>query len=225
MISISIIILIIIFIIVFILFGLDSFKYNKNKTSGMSLKQRILTVAIAIMLVLFIGFGIDTFYKSPKYEDFCKQRYGPYPMKDVKTNCTNEAVQTQKIIDDCTEQKGYLEPKFDDYGCVESYSCETCQNAYEEASKSYNGIVFTVALILGIIAMIVAIILKNDTVSPGILGGGFLSILYGTIRDWSNLGDYLRLALLGISLAILIWIGYKKINVDETKTLSKRKKR
>ena len=84
----------------------------------MSLKQRILTVAIAVMLVLFIGFGIDTFYNSPKYEDYCKQQYGPGPIKEVRTNCTGEAVQTQKLIDNCTEQKGYLQPIYNDNGCA-----------------------------------------------------------------------------------------------------------
>jgi hypothetical protein len=189
----------------------------------MSLKQRILTVAIAILFVLFIGFGIDTFYKSPRYDDYCKQQYNPYPIKEVKVNCTGEPVQTQKLIDNCTVQKGYLNPIYDDNGCVASYYCETCGNSFDEANKSYNGVVFTVALIIGIIAMIVAIILKNDTVSPGILGGGFLTILYGTIRDWSNLGDYLRLALLGAALAILIWIGYKKISDNEN--VPKKRKR
>jgi len=190
----------------------------------MSLKQRILTVAIAILFVLFIGFGIDTFYKSPKYNDFCKQQYGPYPIKQPITNCTGEAVQTQKLIDNCTTQKGYLNPIYGDNGCIASYYCETCQTIFDDANKAYNGIVFTVALIIGILAMIVAIILKNDTVSPGILGGGFLTILYGTIRDWNNLGDYLRLALLGVALVILIWIGYKKISADNEDKPVKRKR-
>jgi FtsH-binding integral membrane protein len=189
------------------------------------LKQRILTVAIAIMLVLFIGFGIDTFYKPPEYNDFCSNQYGPYPVKEVRVNCTNEAVQTQTLIDSCNTEKGYLSPKYDDSGCVASYYCETCQIAWDDANKKYNGVVFTFALILGIISMVIAVILKNDTVSPGILGGGFLSILYGTIRDWSNLGDYLRLGLLGVALAILIWIGYKKMSSDEEKPSQKRRRK
>ncbi len=248
------------------------------------LKQRILTVAIAIMLVLFIGFGIDTFYKPPKYENYCKNQYAPVLEKtgspvynslsydstsinnsfrlcselsdkciksspsdsasvykclkekddcsnDImvgylsdKYRCMNETVQTQSELDSCNEKKGYLTARYDNKGCVESYTCETCQNTFQEADKKYNGIVFIVALVLGIICMIIAIVLKNDTVSPGVLGGGFLSILYGTIRDWSNLGDYLRLALLGVALAILIWIGYKKMTVDDELTTKKKKR-
>jgi len=44
-----------------------------------------------------------------------------------------------------------------------------------------------------------------------LLGGGVLTIIYGTIAYWSELADWARFIILGITLAILIWIGYKKL--------------
>jgi len=38
------------------------------------LKRTILGISIALILALFIGYGINTFYKPPKYEDFCEEK-------------------------------------------------------------------------------------------------------------------------------------------------------
>ena len=37
-------------------------------------KHVLLAIAIALVFVFFVGFGIATFYKAPKYEDFCPQK-------------------------------------------------------------------------------------------------------------------------------------------------------
>jgi len=49
------------------------------------------------------------------------------------------------------------------------------------------------------------------SVSSGLMGGGILAIIYGTMRYWSDLPDFGRFIILGITLIILIWLGYKKI--------------
>ena len=54
-------------------------------------------------------------------------------------------------------------------------------------------------------------ILKLETVSSGIMGGGVLTIIYGTLRYWGEMSDIIRWILLGVVLALLIWIGYKKV--------------
>ena len=50
------------------------------------------------------------------------------------------------------------------------------------------------------------------SVSSGIMSGGILTIIYGTIRYWSDLPDYGRFIILGLTLIILIWLGYKRIS-------------
>ena len=37
-------------------------------------KHVLLAIAIAIVFAFFVGFGIASFYKAPKYEDFCSHR-------------------------------------------------------------------------------------------------------------------------------------------------------
>jgi len=38
-----------------------------------------------------------------------------------------------------------------------------------------------------------------------------LLILYGTIRYWQHAQNILKFVLLGVALAVLIWLAYKKI--------------
>jgi len=71
--------------------------------------------------------------------------------------------------------------------------------------------VFIVATGIGIIILIVGFALKMASVSSGLMGGGILAIIYGTIRYWSDLPDFGRFIILGITLIILIWLGYRRI--------------
>jgi len=169
-----------------------------SKTSN--IKETILGISIALILALFVGYGIQTFYDSPKYEDFC--------------NLTTRDITTEN---DCLIQGGQwvatpikegAELKKEGF-CDVQYSC---RNDFDEASQKYNKVVFIIAIILGLSAVILGgVILKLPSVSAGIMGGGALTIIYGTLRYWGNLADVGRFFVLGIVLAVLIWIGYKKI--------------
>ena len=76
----------------------------------------------------------------------------------------------------------------------------------------YNRNVFIILEIAGLIAFLLGLFAINaKAVSNGFLGGGVLSLIIGTVRYWSGMDDYLRFGILGIALAILIWVGYKKI--------------
>jgi len=173
-------------------------------------KQVLLAIAITLVFAFFIGFGISTFYKSPKYEDFCEEGFyeRPYPRPiDNSVNCSY--IEADESLKNSCRGIGKITPKYDQKGCVESYYCETCYNEYDDVRENYNRNVFVVATGIGIIALIVGIGLKLASVSSGIMGGGILTIIYGTIRYWSGLQDYGRFIILGITLAILIWLGYK----------------
>jgi hypothetical protein len=175
-------------------------------------KNLILGIAIAIIFSLFIGFGIQAFYKSPEYNTFCanvtdmipadrcpvQPTYAPYDK--YPTNCWCDQ--------DCKANGT----------CVNTNVCHTtnpeytaCQQNFEKANKHYNRNVFIMTSIIGLITMLVsAFILLHESVSPGLMGGGFITIVYGTIRYWSFAGDKLRFTILGIILAMLIYFAYTK---------------
>ena len=51
----------------------------------------------------------------------------------------------------------------------------------------------------------------SSVVSLGFSLGGVLALIIGAIRYWSNMQDVLRVVVLAVALAALVWIGIKKI--------------
>ena len=88
---------------------------------------------------------------------------------------------------------------------------DTCWDEFDIARQPYERNVFIITLILGLAAVIVGgLFLTVESVGSGIMGGGVLTLIYGILRYWGDMSKYLRFAVLGLVLAILIWIGYKK---------------
>ncbi len=167
-------------------------------------KKIALAISIVIILNLFVNYAIYTFYKPPKYEDFC-----PTPQAYYKTekSCLDaggkwfytygkEVPKPAPLTD---EELGYCDADF------------YCRQTYEDAQSFYNRNVFIILIVVGLISIVIGFVLKVDTVANGFLFGGILSLIIGTIRYWSAMQDYLRVIILGIVLAFLIWLGYKKI--------------
>ena len=192
-------------------------------------KHIILAVGIAIVFVLFTGFGISTFYTSPQYGDFCgerekfvdvitKQKCDEFggkwtgeiarPLEKIDNNqllCTKISEKDDAVTLNCQTQeqldnRGYCDRDF------------LCRKEFDDVREVYNRNVFIVATGIGIIILIVGFALKITSISSGLMGGGILTIIYGTIRYWTDLPDYGRFIILGLTLAILIWMGYKKLN-------------
>ena len=89
---------------------------------------------------------------------------------------------------------------------------EECREEYDSVREPYNRNVFIIALVIGMIAIIVGgVILSIESVGSGIMGGGVLLVIYGTMRYWGEMSKYIRIIILGLVLAVLIWIGYKKL--------------
>ncbi len=167
-----------------------------------NIKEKILSIAIAIILLLFIAYGINTFFPNPEYDDFCIEK--PYRINITEEECVSDGGKwTQERIPKIAgepEQSGY---------CDITY---TCRQELEDSREKYNKIVFIISGILGLFCVILGgIVLKVESVSVGIMGGGILTIIYGTIRYWGNLEDVGRFLILGLILAVLIILGYKYI--------------
>ena len=191
-------------------------------------KHVLLAIAIAIVFVFFVGVGISSFYNAPEYEDYCEEE-GRHVDTVTKQKCENvggkwnprEAAIPEKI-----EDNQLLCTKISEKDDAVTLNCQTqeqlynqgycewdfyCREEFEEENEKYSGVVFIVAIIIGLIALVSGIALNVPSVSSGLMGGGILTILYGTIRYWFGLPDFARFILLGITLGILICVGYKKL--------------
>lgn len=168
--------------------------------SSMDVRKLLYGGALALVLALFIGYAQATFLPAPKYEDFCQQRQ-IQPLYN-ETICVNEGGQWNPNVcplggKECTP--GYCNVEF------------TCQKNLTQANDIHGKKAFIALVISAILVFIIGLVLsKVAVVGYGVMGGGILTILYASIRYWTNIGEYWRLLVLGIALLVLIFAGYKK---------------
>ncbi|MCK4650525.1 hypothetical protein KAT36_04845 [Candidatus Pacearchaeota archaeon] len=171
------------------------------KSKRLSIKAVILSIAIALISVFFFVYAIQSIYPAPEYDDYCDK--DNYKLRiNSSTEC--EAIggkwnyYEDRPLDN--EVVGYCDRDF------------TCRGEYDDMKDVYERNVFFANLIIGIGVLVVGFLLALEAVSTGLMGGGVIMVVYGTIRYWGNLSDVWRTFVLGISLVILIWLGYKKLN-------------
>jgi hypothetical protein len=171
----------------------------------MKKKEIIIFVAIAVIFALFVGYGIEVFDPSPDYDDFCEDDL--YNIDNEK-ECITEGGSWNEFGVPVQASEGDL-VKPNKRLCSPG---KECRDSYDIARTKHDKIVFISTVIIGLIAIFVGILLKKDAVSVGILSGGILVIIYGTLRYWQHADERLKFVLLGIVLAVLIWVGYKKFD-------------
>ncbi|MEK6933190.1 MAG: hypothetical protein AABW56_05375 [Nanoarchaeota archaeon] len=165
----------------------------------MDLKQKLLALAIAIVLVLFIAVGIDTFYKAP--ENPCNSIYETQP-KTFPSNC--DFVQDTNRTNCIINQQLFYENQ--------SIESQKCYDEFQPRDNLYKRNVFIILTIIGGLTIIIGLLVKNlHALSFGLMLGGLVNIVYGVIRYWSQMNEYLRFIILGILLFMLIWVSYKKL--------------
>ena len=165
------------------------------------MKEKLLTIAIAIILTMFIFYGISTFYPKPEWDDMCK---------DVGKSM-NEA--------DCVAANGewsYYEgrPRPVKLEAEEEYDPGYCEcSVYDNAREARSRTVFIIAVMLGLVAVLLGTIaITLPSVGSGVMAGGILTVISGTMQYWGDLPDYARFIALGVALTILIVLAYKKLN-------------
>jgi len=173
----------------------------------------ILVASIAIVVNLFVGYAINAAYDEPEYAAFCEEKplriipeteneciaaggqwtEDSYIRKSVPVRQENGAIAPPQI------GTGYCDPDF------------TCRKEYQDARELYDRNVFIVLVIVGVGLIAGSVFAAGaEAVSAGLSSGGVLSLVIGSVRYWSHMDDLLRVVILGIALAALLWIAAKK---------------
>ncbi|MEM3127325.1 MAG: hypothetical protein QW331_04650 [Candidatus Woesearchaeota archaeon] len=174
----------------------------KPKQQKMNWKQKFLAIAIAIVFAMFVYFGISTFYVEPEFNYYCKpELISEYINTSERCNQIGGRWQANypKPI--------YPEAKYEGYCDVYA----KCQEEYNKVKREYRKNVFAFAVLFGVIALVAGIFINVSTVAGGLMGGGIITMIWGTIQYWEWLADMFRFIILGIVLIILIWVGWKKL--------------
>jgi hypothetical protein len=192
---------------------MPKFKFFKKKDiTPTKVKTIILSLVIAIVLSAFVIYLIQAIYPNPEYEDFCDENRAkliPIPENRELVGGTCATV-SPNSREECCINKGY-ESYNEELAECKGNLYEECQKEYNTARDQYRLVIFIVAVIAGLMAVSMGIILALPSVSSGLMLGGTFLTFYGTAIYWSKLNNWLRVIILGIVLAILIWLGYQKL--------------
>lgn len=211
-------------------------KHHKKEKpkKGSKIKKTLMAIAIALVLAFFVGYGVNTFYKEPKWEDYCQPKIGK-GLWETKESCEaaggnwtayeNAEMEAEpvKLTPNqylCTKSPSIKGEEFV-FNCI-SYEdqqvsgwCDPdylCRTSWEKAIEPHNRVSFIILAVIGVIIIAVStIIIKDNVIGYGTLAGGILTVLYGTMRYWGSIPDIARFSILGVVLVVLIVIAWKKL--------------
>ncbi len=82
---------------------------------------------------------------------------------------------------------------------------------YDAAQKTYDRNVFITLVILGALCVALGSFLSvNAAISIALSLAGVLSFVVASMRYWGSADDLIKVIILAIALAILIWVAVKK---------------
>lgn len=172
-----------------------------NKTS--KFVRVSIVVAIVIVMNMFFNYAVSLVYKEPVYDQFVQP---VQVIESIKTKdaCLaiggqwNENIYPEKVSD--SNIKGYCDPNY------------TNQKKYESAKKIYDRNVFITLVVLGVLSLIISGFLSLALLSIALAWGGVLSFIIASIRYWTSADNLIKVIILGIALAVLIYLTVKKFS-------------
>ncbi len=198
------------------------------------LRRIVIIFIIGVLYVVLSLAIIDALYPSPKYEDFCKQRFypeKPYPAPDHKIECPAYNEPTPQQLENCSESRGTPDYVYDAKNCPVQYKgCNYCQRDFDAAQEKHSFYVFILSAILALIAVMVGLLLPtaanslNEWIATGFLLGGLITLFYGTVVYYQHLGRYVKPLVILAELLIVIYLSYKKLQDIKTPQRAKKKR-
>jgi hypothetical protein len=168
----------------------------------MQIKNLVIGFAITFLTFLVIFTGMQTFYPGPEWDDYCENARVPKMVGD-RTVCTEDAQQ-------CPD--GSFVGRDPSNNC-EFFPCENefekCDNEFDTINEAYTKTLFIITLIIGILLLLLGGKLFNlEAAGAGIMGGGVITIFYGSTSYWQYAGDLFRFILSIIALIAVIYLAY-----------------
>ena len=179
---------------------------DKNKTS--KFVRVSIVVAIVIVMNMFFNYAVSLVYKEPVYDQFIKSTQVVEVIKDKQT-CLDVGGQWNGG-EEVTNPKDPNRPvaMYVPY-CDPNY---TNQINYNDARKVYDRNVFITLVVLGVLSLIVAGFIGVALLTISFAWGGVLSFIIASIRYWSVADNLVKVIILGIALATLIYLAVKKFS-------------
>jgi hypothetical protein len=164
-----------------------------------------VSIALVIVINLFFHYVIELVYPEPKFESFCPVTTEIYTTAEMCVGAggqwTNNQFTPQEITKAVKDGQslGWCDANF------------TCNNNYQSAHSIYNRNAFVVLVILSIVVLGLGVFLPIEVLSLGFSWAGVVSLIVATFKYWSDANNIMRVIILIIAIAMLIWLAVKKL--------------
>ena len=169
-----------------------------------------LILGIVIVLNLFYNYTLSLVFSAPDYNTFCPQKQVNLPA-DSQEKCTADGGAWTQYPVDLNKSAYQPQTQTSPVGyCDQTYSCNL---KYQETSRIYDRNVFVSLVVLGVITFVASLfVVSFEILSIALSIGAVLDFVIASMRYWSRADDLIKVLILGVALAVLIWVAVKKFN-------------
>ena len=148
-------------------------------------KKIAIGLGIAVILPLMIHFGVKIIVEYPERSDYMVENY-------------RDQLRDEKLSDEAKDQIKAEQIALDD--------------AFDETKKRFYFILFSIAVPLGVLAILLGTFLKLKGLSTGLIFGGLFSTINGFMHQWGQMNEAFIFICLLIIFSVLIFVSIKKID-------------
>ena len=162
-----------------------------------------LIIGIVVVLNLFYNYTLSLVFSEPDFNTFCPQK-----QVVISPETQEQCVSAGGAWTEFPKPTRVGEPSG---SCDQTYACN---QRYQEESRVYDRNVFLVLIVLGVITFALSFAFSGlEVLSTALSIGAVLDFVIASIRYWTRADDLIKVFILGIALAVLIWISIKKFNL------------
>ena len=172
-----------------------------EKTQPSSFVKWSLIVGIVIVSNLFFNYAISLVYKAPEYPTTAPQVVNTIYTKESCLSVGGQWTQIPidiKNTDPQSKLGGYCNPDY------------TKQQQFEKNRVDYQRVVFIILFSIGALLVLLGVLIKEEVLAIALAWSGVLSLLIASMRYWSSANNLLKVGILALALAVLMWVAVKK---------------
>ena len=145
-------------------------------------KKIILGFGIAVVFAAIVHYGLYSFSPRPNREN--------YQIKNYWERYNGASLGDKVVLEREKNEKDEL---------------------FKEDGRRWAAKYFYIGLPIGILAVVIASLIKSPVVGSGLLAGGILVLIESYGHHWGYMPDISKFLSLFAVFIILIWVGYKRI--------------
>ena len=145
-------------------------------------KKIILGFGIAVVFVAVVHYGLYAFFPRPNWEN--------YQIKNYWERYNGASLGEKVVLEREKNEK---------------------DNLFKEDRRRWAAKYFYIGLPIGILAVVIASLIRSPAVGSGLLAGGIIVLIKSYGHYWGHMPDISRFLSLCAVFIILVWVGYKRI--------------